>query len=280
VDSVVYASAVRVSVVLVAVVVLLGGCRLSEPEATSRTLLLAPSEVPRGFVIESAVAGPVNTRAVQTLYARAGSDPEHDPALLVAEVGEDADVGYSEQDSQSVAGLSAAPGKPALLAHLGDYTVIGWYRSTERTTVVAARGLTDAQVARAARAAKIADDATPTVPLAGLPAGFEKVADAPLLPRQRGATEQEIWFVSQAGGRKIRVSMSDLLVSGRRIDRFLATFPGVHANEGSVERTVDGRNVFVRGAAPQSVLNALARSVVAVSAGRWDDFRRRATQRS
>jgi hypothetical protein len=270
----------RAAVVVVATVALLAGCRGSEHRAGSRPLLLAPSEVPKGFMVESAVAGHAAAPAVQTLYGRAGSDPARDPALLVAEVGEDSDVGYPEHDTRPVAGLSTLPAKPALLEHFGDYTMIGWYRSTERTTFVAARGLTDAQLERAARAAEIADDVTPAVPLTALPAGFTKVASAPLLPRQRGATEEEIWLATADRRRLIRVSMSDLDARGRAVDGFLATFPGVHRNQRSSERTVNGRNVFVRGAAPQSVLDALARSVVPVSAREWADFRHRAAQRS
>jgi hypothetical protein len=211
---------------------------------------------------------------VQTLYAAAGQfDPTHDPALLLADMDEDKDIAYPDPTAPKIANLGV-PGSLARLAHFGEYTMVGWYRQTETTTFALARGLTDAQLVRAARAAVIGDRA-PRVPSAALPAGFERIAGAKVLPSQGGSGVQSISLTSADGHHEIRMRASDLDRGDRVIERFLGDFPGSHAGTASSARMFGAREMFVRGDASPEVLAALTRSVEPVDAAGWSAFQRR-----
>lgn len=228
-------------------------------------VLLAPRTTPRGWFVSSVENYSRSDRMEQTLYAPSDArDLTRAKGIVVGEGGEGLDIPLPGKAAKRIPNLGPDQ-RSGRLAHFGAYTVLRWNREPRRSTFVIGRGFPDTDIVRVARAAVFDNtppqEEAPSIPAAALPAGMRRVAVAPLLPRENRRAPESIQLVSARGRHFVRMLAYRLDPAARAVDNFLVDLPAYRPKEASVERRIGATTVLVRGAAPRSVIEALARSV-------------------
>ncbi|HEX4493601.1 MAG TPA: hypothetical protein VH914_20530 [Acidimicrobiia bacterium] len=250
-----------------------------------------PKPLPRGWKVASASAARYRPPAVTNgLYAPGGTVAANGPALLAGVSGGDDAMPLGETGDCSVPGLGPAVATgdqneqcPSLrsdrrasgyghLHHFGPYTTLFWESDLEEDTAyyVAARGLTDTQLARIARSVRSGH--APSIPSTALPAGWKRTASAPPLPRQTRSAPLEVDLVAP-GNRWTYVLAYRLSSGAATIDEFVAGLQRASQNAElgfvSAERHFGSTTVLVTARAPSATLAAIGRSIVPADEHEW-----------
>jgi hypothetical protein len=250
-----------------------------------------PRPVPLGWrVVSATAAGYRSPEVTNTLYAPGGRVDHHGPTLLVGLSSDDDAMPVAESGDCSVPGLGRAvpagirdeqcaglhSNAPAsgygLLHHFGAYTTLFWESDLEEDTsyYVVARGLSDARLARFARSVRRGH--APSVPHAGVPSGWKRVASAPPLPRLTLRAPLEIDLVAP-GNQWTYVLAYRLDAGAATIDAFVAGLQrasaGAEFGYVSTQRRIGSMTVLVIARAPDPTLDAVARSIGPANERDW-----------
>jgi hypothetical protein len=238
---------------------------------------LAPTQIPSGWYVWGATAPDTGTAPTGgfTFYA-SRSQPSAGPALAVGTLKRS--DGFATLASSSPREVSGLPG--GRLARNGDFVWVTWLGdATDTVHVVAARGLDDDAVGRAARAARVSRDGAPTIASSALPDGVTRlVSDAGVSPDDAYPAEQVI-LVDANGGQRITVDVYDATAAERAFTKFWVDQASRRGEGSARERaamaTRGGRVVVARGGVPASALREVAASFAPVDDAGWQAFRGR-----
>ncbi|MFN8028203.1 MAG: hypothetical protein U0W40_18130 [Acidimicrobiia bacterium] len=268
---------------VVAAVLLIAGSLVALPPASAVEgggARLAPSELPAGWYVWGAHAPAAGTAATGgfTFYgqeANAGKGP----ALAVGSM--KCSDGFTSLSSSSPRAVKGLPG--GRLARNGDFVWVTWLGdATDTVHVVAARGLDDDAVVKAARAARLGGDAAPSIAASALPRGVTQlVRDAGITPDDAYPAEQVV-LVDATGEQRITVDAFAATPAERAFTKFWVDQAELRGTGSSPERAVtttrDGRVVVARGQAPTSLLRTVAKSFAPVDDAGWTAFGNRVAE--
>ena len=239
---------------------------------------VVPAQLPAGWYVWGATAPASGTAASGgfTFYARK-DQPSSGPAIAVGSLRRS--DGISTLDDASPRSVSGFPS--GRLARNGDFAWVTWLGdATDTVHVVAARGVDDDAVIRAAHAARVGGSATPTIPASALPDGVTRqVADAGVYP-DYVYPAQNVVLVDATGEQRVTFEVFDATAAERAFAKFWVAQEPLRGGASSartyaVTAERDGRVLVARGAVPKSVLREVVASAAPVDEAGWQAFRAR-----
>jgi hypothetical protein len=256
-----------------------GDSRLVEPAPASTSgTVRAPAQpvivrpLPAGWSVKDAQRAEEGPVYQQSLYLAPGSSADRGPALA---------VGQHDQDMGS--GLCTSPvGIPVfngpthtVVRRTGDLIEIGWEIDTDQPGYVLGRGLTEAQVVAAARAANITRTSA-TIGADGLPPKFRRVATAPVVPN--ALLGERITLVRDDGEHSVWIGAYDTSGAAKTLARFWrATVNDRNCRWQYVRRTavdVGDTTVYVEGGTSRRIVREVASNLVKTDEKGWAAFRK------
>lgn len=260
-----------------------GAGSISVPESP-----LVLDELPQGWSVFGAelqerswLDGPM-----QTLYLPPGSTPEAGPALAIGHFGQEAgsvSCGFGRKLDYGWNGPLPEGVDFGLGFHrAGNRAVVSGEMDTDQPGYVIGRDLTDEQVEAAARATAFPTLDTEHPPPAeiepaGLPAGFRKVAVAPVVPF--AVAGEVVDLRSADGGHWVRIGAYDGDDAGDLLTRFwhavLPDDPCDHRGNPIARRQIGGTDAFVQSDSSQEFVDRIADRLRATDRDGFERFRRR-----
>ncbi len=245
--------------------------------APARPIIVDP--LPDGWSVERAEVLDDGAGPLQSLYLAPGSTPQHGPALAVGQFQQES--GYTTCKRGRVAGLELDGPAPATarLTKSGPLITIQGEINTDTPGYIFGRDLTEKQVIAAARAAHYAgfDPAEPPAEIGagGLPAGFRRVATAPVTPNAQ-RVGQVVRLTNADGTQRASIVAYDGDAAADLLTQFWSATVSKATcgyRNTATTRTIGGTNVLLGGHTSPEIIQRIAANLTATDQQGFERFR-------